>query len=305
MNTDGIDTNNVQTWSSTLVSPAQLTLGEGALWHPEWKKFLFVDINEHLVGTFDPDNGSVETVRLAEMVSLVLPASDGRLLVAMQNRLSLLDWDSKICTDITAIEPEDNQTRCNDGACDSRGRLWIGTMQLDALPGRGTLYRYDDQLTAVVKNVSISNGICWSLNNTFMYYIDTAQQCIWEYEYDLLTGQLGKSRICVRMSAEDHYPDGMCIDDEGMLWVAIWGGAAVHRYDPLSGMLIGQITVDAPNVTNCAFGGKNNSNLFITTARAGLSDMELKNHQHSGALFVASVGCSGPDPNYYKTPCTL
>jgi len=165
---------------------------------------------------------------------------------------------------------------------------------------QGALYCFDGSLKTKIKSVSLSNGICWSKDNAIMYYVDSYDYNIKAYDFDLNKGDIANERILVSGLEKGFIPDGMTIDEEGMLWVAMWGGSCVHRYNPANGSLIGKIHVPAPNVTSCAFGGKDMKTLLITTARAGLDDEQLLQFQLSGSLFYVDTDVKGAEMNAFK-----
>lgn len=142
-----------------------------------------------------------------------------------------------------------------------------------------------------------------------MYYIDSYDYNIKACDFELKTGNISNERIAVKINEPNHTPDGMCIDEQGMLWVAMWGGACVNRYNPLNGTLIGKVTQDVPNVTSCAFGGEDMQQLFISTARSGLSAEQLRKYPLSGSLFIADTNIKGaPDELFFfrvKLPITI
>ncbi|SEW44447.1 SMP-30/gluconolactonase/LRE family protein [Chitinophaga arvensicola] len=284
-------------WTASVVYPGKALLGEGPVWDARRRRLYFVDINGRRVNSFDPVNGNFQQWNTGKRTSLIIPASDGRFLLGTQGSLELSDLVNPAST-LTLVEPALPQHRCNDGKCDAKGRLWFGTMHLNARPQEGALYCYDGSLRKVLDGISISNGICWSADNKTMYYIDTLERNIRAYDFDLAAGTLGKSRIVTTVA---DFPDGMCMDQEGMLWVAMWGGKSVHRYHPGSGELMGKIWVDAPHVSSCAFGGHDMNQLFITTAREGLTPAQLQDYPHSGDLFAVQLPFTGAPAHSFST----
>ncbi len=290
----------MNTWNAILLQKASLQLGEGALWHPLWQQFVYVDIEGKLLGRIDPKTGSFEIKVMDKHISLALPATGDKLLVALQDSLALYDFDSEQIQELIPLEPDLSHNRSNDGACDASGRLWIGTMHWHAKPDQGTLYRYSGStLTGMITPTSVSNGIGWSPDNDTLYYIDSHSPYIRAFDFDLQYGTITNQRIIVHIDLPGCVADGMCVDSEGMLWVAIWGGSAVHRYNPDTGALIGVVQVPVPHVTNCALGGTGMQQLFITTARAGLTPEELHQFPLSGSLFIANVDIAGSNPFYF------
>ncbi len=289
------------TWTAELLYETQLEVGEGAHWHPAWKKFLFVDIEGKKVGRIDGTTKHVEERNVGKRVGTVVPSEDGNVLVALQGSIEMLDFENNSLKELIRLEPDKPNNRSNDGKCDANGRLWIGTMDVNANWHEGALYCYDGELRKVLGKISVSNGICWSEDSATMYYIDSFDYDIKAYNYDLKNGTISNEKIIVKIADPGLLPDGMTIDEEGMLWVAIWGGYSVNRYDPINGELIGKVLVDAPNVSSCAFGGDQMQDLFITTARAGLDPQQLNNYPLSGSLFIKNVGIRGARTNFFKS----
>lgn len=291
----------MEIWKPDVIYKARLALGEGARWHAEWQKFLFIDISGKLIGTCNPADGRISTIKIGAMPGMLSPAENDRLLVALQGKIVLLDIESgKMQTLAKFNEPREN--RSNDGACDALGRLWVGTMHVNAKLQSGNLYCYDKgRLKKKLNQTSVSNGICWSPDNQTMYYIDSFEYHIRAFDYDLETGSISNGRIVVEITEPGTVADGMCIDGDGMLWVAIWGGGCVNRYNPVTGACIGKIEINAPNVTSCAFGGELMDQMLITTAIDGLSAEELMQYPHSGSLFMVKLGIVGLPAFVYKS----
>lgn len=285
----------MQNWEGILLHHAALELGEGAHWHSKWEKFLYVDIEECKVGMVDPFTGVAREVSLGSKVGTVVPATNGKLVVALQDSIEELDFETGSRKKLFSIEADKPENRCNDGKCDPTGRLWIGTMHLEAEKAAGNLYLFDGGLQVKIPNRTISNGLCWGPRHDVMYYIDSHDRCIKAYGFDVETGEISGGRSVVEIGEPGQEPDGMCIDDEGMLWAAIWGGACVKRFNPATGDCIGIVTVPTPHVSSCAFGGENMQQLLITTARKGLSKAQLEEFPLSGSLFLANIGIGGPN----------
>jgi sugar lactone lactonase YvrE len=289
----------IQNWNAELLHKTELILGEGAHWYAEWKKFLYVDIEGKKVGCIDPVTKNIEERAVGERVGTVVPATNGKLIIALENSIEALDFETGIRQEITKVELDKPGNRCNDGKCDAAGRLWIGTMSIQEELHQGALYCLGNSLQRKLDRTSISNGICWSADNSVMYYIDTLDYNIKAYDFDVLTGNISNERIAVSVKEPGYAPDGMTIDEEGMLWIAMWGGACVNRYDPLSGNLIGKVEVPALNVTACAFGGADMKQLFITTARKGLNEEQLQQYPLSGSLFYLNTEIKGAQMNRF------
>jgi sugar lactone lactonase YvrE len=152
---------------------------------------------------------------------------------------------------------------------------------------------HDKTITEILDSISISNGIVWSADKKTMYYNDTPTRVVQAFDYDDATGEISNGRVAIKIPDGTGSPDGMAIDEEGMLWVALWGGNCVARFDPSTGKLIGKIDVPAPNVTSCAFGGPDLRTLYITTARLGMNNERLKEYPLSGNVFSMKTDVRG------------
>ncbi len=289
----------MKTWNAELLYKADLILGEGAHWHSGWKMFLYVDIEGKKVGRINPLTKEIEEQDVYKRVGTIVPATNGKLIVALQGSIEELDFETGKLRDLVFIECDKLNNRCNDGKCDAAGRLWIGTMHVDAKLHRGALYKFDGEIRKMADNISVSNGICWSTDDRTMYHIDSFEHNIKAYDFDLDSGDISNERVIVEINEPGQMPDGMCIDSDGMLWVAIWGGCCVNRYDPGTGDLVGRVNVDAPNVTSCAFGGDDMNQLFITTARIGLNEDQLQQYPLSGSLFYVNTNIKGVEMNNF------
>jgi sugar lactone lactonase YvrE len=174
----------------------------------------------------------------------------------------------------------------NDGACDPQGRFWAGSMALDERSGAGNLYRLDPggEVTTVLGGLTIANGLGWSPDGATMYHADSGPGTITAYDFDADSGQIERPRVIAR--SRRGVPDGLTLDDEGLLWVALFGGACVVRYDP-AGREVARIALPVSQPTCCALVG---TRLFITTASRDVAARE----PHAGRLFAADVGVTGP-----------
>jgi sugar lactone lactonase YvrE len=262
-----------------LALDAKAALAEGPRWDARIARLLWVDIKGCALHRFDPATGEDEVTRLPAMVGSATPTEDpDRVLVALADRLAIVDVRSGELEPLVDVPHAYPNLRTNDGAVDPFGRFWIGTMAVDEAPDKGALYRYDgDELTTVLEPISLSNGLDWIGDR--MYYVDSPTKRIDVMDYD---GDVSNRRPFATIEEGVGVPDGLVVDDEGGIWLALYGGAQVRRYSP-DGELTEKLEVPADNVTACWFAG---SQLFITTAR---SPQPL-----GGSLFVAEPGVSGP-----------
>lgn len=250
-------------------------LGEGPRWDAPRQRLLWVDIEGR--GLHVWDGTTDRTIAVDNRLGAAAPTAGAEVLVALADRLALLD-ESGAVRDLVSI-PHSSELRLNDGVCDDRGRFWVGSMRLDEAPDEAALFRYDgDELVTVLTGVSLSNGIGWSPDRTLMYYVDSPTQRIDVLDYD---GEASNRRPFVSVDAADGIPDGLAVDDEGGVWLSLWGGSSVRRYDA-SGRLDAIVDVAAENVTASCFGGKDGRTMFVTTAAP------------DGRVYVCEPGVSGP-----------
>jgi sugar lactone lactonase YvrE len=262
------------------------THGEGPCWDPALQRLLWVDMMGCKVHSFDPVTLEVVSHPFEEPVCVVVPEGNGRHLVAFAKRLVSLDLATGHIREIVQVEPDKPDNRCNDGKMDPAGRFWIGTMSNGgSVRGAGTLYRLDggDQLTPVLRDLTISNGMDWTPDGRTMYFIDSPTREIWAFDFDLADSSISNRRTVVLVPETLGVPDGMTLGADGTLWVAHWGPGCVCQWDPKTGALLTRIDTGCPHTTSCCFG--DNGDLYITTSRLGLDPGKLAGHPHSGGLF--------------------
>src|SRR5947209_2816249 len=209
-------------------------------------------------------DGSVERRHVGAVAAAVRPRRTGGSVIAVERGFVLEEPDGTLMW--LAELWSDPRIRMNEGGCDPDGRFYCGSMELDQRPGAGTVYRLDPDRSVhvVLKNVSGSNGLDWSPDGSRAYYVDSPTQRIAVFGYDAEAG-LTRGRWFAEVRREDGIPDGLTVDAEGGVWVALYGGGAVRRYTP-DGDVDEIVEVPTPNVTACAFGGAGVGELFITTS---------------------------------------
>lgn len=274
---------------------AKATLGEGAIWDARRQVLYWVDIEAGRLHRFDPAAGDNRTYELGQRVGAVVPRARGGVMLAMERGFASMDLTTGAITFWADPEAHLPKNRFNDGKCDPRGRFWAGTISQDRQPGAASLYclEPDGTVRTMLRGVTNSNGIAWSLGHDTMYYIDTPTRQVTAFDYDPRSGNIDHPRAVISIPADWGKPDGMTIDAEGMLWIALWDGGCVTRWDPQTGRLLEKLPVPARRVTSCAFGGSDLGDLYITTARAGLSEGELAAQPAAGGLFRARPGVRG------------
>jgi sugar lactone lactonase YvrE len=272
-------------------------LTEGPRWHAERGELLWVDILGHTLhrGRPGPDGAlaSVATITVDRPVGAVAPVIGGGYVLAAGTGFLHVDAAGAV-EELAQPEAGRTDVRMNDGACDPQGRFWA----YDESPGAGVLYRLelDGSCTTVLTGLTISNGIGWSPDGATMYLADSGTGLVEAFGFHGASGDLSQRRTLVRIQQPGADPDGLTVDQEGGIWVALWGVGAVQRYGP-DGALLTTLRLPVDQPTSCAFGGAELATLFVTTARAGLDEAALDRQPHAGHLFrFDDLGVTG-------TPC--
>jgi len=267
-------------------------LGEGPRWDAATATLLWVDIPGKSVHRYDPATGEDTVRQVPDVVSLALPRRRGGVVVGLPDGLHLLDGETS--TLLAGIEAERSDTRTNDGACDAAGRLWVGTMPFDERSPMAGLYRVDPDrsVTTILTGTTISNGLGWSPSGTSFYFIDSPTCRVDVFDFDLVTGTLENRRSLAAVEVEGAVPDGLNVDAEGCVWVALHGGWGLNRYSP-DGELVAEVRLPVAKITSCCFGGPELRDLYVTTRREGLSDADVAEQPLAGALLRLDVGVTG------------
>lgn len=285
-----------------LVLDTKSDLGEGAIWNYKTGELLWVDITAKILNFYHPKLKNNKEMFTGQMIGTVVPAESGKVMVALQNGFYQLDPETGTKKLITNPEEGIEGNRFNDGKCDPAGRFWAGTMSTLGKRQAGALYRLDPDSSVhkMIDNVGTSNGIVWSPDYTKMYYIDTPTRKVMAWDYDNETGEISNPKTAIEVPEEMGYPDGMTIDEDGNVWIALWSGSAVGCWNPETGELLRTIGVPAKNVTSVAFGDDDLGTLYITTARQGTSDEELEKFPHAGGVFKTRPGVKGVEAFFFK-----
>jgi sugar lactone lactonase YvrE len=280
--------------TAELILDAHALVGEGPVWLPDSGELLWVDIESSTVHWLDPATGADRALDVGGHVGAVLPDRSGGLILALPRGLARLQPGSGAPMPLVGLN-DDPGLRLNDAKVDPRGRLFVGSMSYAETAGVGTLWRVDPDLsvTTVLQGLTVSNGMDWSPDLQTMYFIDSGDRHIDVLDYDVETGAAVDRRVFYTQPDDrPGAPDGMCLDADGNLWVAIWGGHCVLALTP-DGTLHERVDVAAPQVASCAFGGDGLRTLFITTATSGLAPEVLAAEPHAGGVFAVDVGVAG------------
>ena len=286
--------------NASLVLDVHAELGEGPIWDTANACLYFVDILRGRLHRYDPRTRASRVHDVGRKVGAAALSESGDLILAAQGGFVRLDETTGRTTPIADVDANRPDVRMNDGKCDPAGRFWAGTMALDERRLAGALYRLDPsgQVHTMLRGVTISNGLDWS-DEGLMYFIDSPTQSVDVFDFDLASGAIENRRPFVSIPATEGTPDGLTLDAEGHVWVALWGGGAVHRYAP-DGTLEAVIGVPTRYPTSCTFGGPDLGDLYITTAHIKLSPRERIEQPQAGGLFHARPGPKGRAPNRFR-----
>ena len=281
---------------------SQCILGESPLWHAERKSCFWADIENGVLYEYNWVQQTTHSWKFNYRLTLVLQGKGNQLILALDAKIARFDLGTEKTEWLADVETG-TESRCNDGACDTFGRLWVGTMHLEHKYESGALYCIDNNLKVHKKlnNTTISNGIAWPLDNKRLYFIDSPTQVVQSFIFEEKTGEIIFEKNVISISNEMGSPDGMAIDEEGMLWIAHWGGFGIYRWNPRNGELVEKIEVPVPQVSSCAFVGENLDYLMITTARENMKEEELKKYPDSGNVFCVKAGIKG----FLSNKCSL
>jgi len=294
--------------TAELVDGAGAVLGEGPSWDARTGELVWVDLLSGSVRIYDGNGDHRATFAVGGHVSSALPTEGGGWLLTTADGFSLLDRHGSV-EPLLAVVDDRPELRFNDAKCDPWGRALAGTMRYDEMPGSATLYRLDGATAdgvpgahglaarPLLEGIGLSNGLGWSAGGGTLYFIDTLARSVASHAYHPDEDHLGPRREVVAVDPADGLPDGMCVDDTGGLWVALYRGGAVHRYTP-DGVLDTVVTLPVPCPTSLAFGGPHLDRLFITTG----GGWGRPNSSGAGGLWSVDPGITGPPATPWQAP---
>ena len=273
---------------------------EGPVWDERTETLYFIDVEAGKI--FSYREGKLASWDAGEQIGCAVLCETGGMIAALRSGLYAVDFPDGGKQFLGDPEADVPGNRFNDGKVDPAGRLLAGTMALSAGeqdPPTGALYclHRDGSISKVIDQVYLSNGLAWSADGSLFYFIDTTARTVTCYRYDVDAGIVSDPEIIIRVPGELGYPDGMTIDEDGNLWIALWGGGAVSKWDPETGELLETYALPVQNVSSCCFGGKEMDTLFITTASQGT---DLKKYPLAGNVFCMKPGVRGAGSRRYQ-----
>lgn len=286
-------------------------LSEAPFWDEENQCLYYVDLFGKEIHKFDPATGEDGHTQLDGRIGFIIPVkgTSDLFVVAKERDLLLITWDGKGEPSskklLAEVDTDDavKVNRFNDGKCDPKGHLWAGTMGPEVSPGEfilknGTLYSFEriKEPKKHVQEIDISNGMEWSVDGKIFYFIDSLTYSVEAFDYNSCCPAVKNRRLVFDVKANDlgGTPDGLTIDSEGKLWVALFDGGAVVRFDPESGEMLTKIDIPSSKVTSVAFGGANLDELYVTTAWHDMTDEERIKYPLAGSMFrINNIGVKG------------
>lgn len=274
------------------VLAARARLGECPLWEADRQWLFWVDAYNYRVHQFDPATGHDRYFETGDVVSAIALTNQDQLLMALRDRLALLNLPTGEIVTVYQMQFPFPNTRLNDGRCDSRGRFWIGS--ISEAPEQAELYRYDPEgsLQVMETGLTISNGLGWSPDGSTFYLTDSAKHKIYAYSYESETGTIRDRRVLIDLTDEGVEPDGLAIDQQGNLWSALWNGWCIACFNPAGEELL-RVSLPVQCPTSLTFGGPHLTDLYITSASVGLSQKEIQQGIQAGDLFCLSTSSTG------------
>ena len=290
----------IKTTTPKVIWKLNCILGEGTLWVKEHNSIYFVDIKKRRIYVLNINNKKKKIIKLNKQIGFLAHIKKNLFILGLERELRIVNLKSKKIIKSISIEKNLPKNRINDGKTDPKGRLWFGTMDNpERSIKKGSLYCLDKnlKLKKIDKNYLITNGPAFLDENNF-YHTDSRKKTIYKIKINKKL-KIIKKKIFIRFNPEDGSPDGMTLDSKKNLWVCHFHGATISVFNK-KGEKIHKINFPAKNITNCTFGGKNNNELFVSTATKSMSKVDFKKYRYSGALFSVKTNIKGKLSKSYK-----
>lgn len=280
---------------------AHAALGEGPLWSVREQALYWVDILNHRLHRYSPEEGRRSWQFDQEISAVAERAGADGLLITQRHGFASFDPASEELVPLLQVEGDIPGNRFNDGKCDRHGRFWAGTMDFDGKRPTGSLYRFspDRSCSRIDTGYIVTNGPAWSSDDRTMYHNDSVNGRVYAFDFDADTGNASNKRLFLQFSEEEGSPDGMSTDAVGGLWIAHWGAGRLTCHDA-QGNVLRTINLPCSQVTSCAFGGPHLDTLYITTAAVGLSAQQLEREPLAGGLFALDIDVAGVPANLFR-----
>jgi sugar lactone lactonase YvrE len=270
-------------------------LGEGPIWSANTNSVTWTDITQNTFHTADIDTGRTMSFGVPSMVGAIAHSKEGGYIAATQKGFARIGVDGKY-SPLHSFLPDD--MRMNDGKVDPSGRFWAGSMALSFEKGRGSLYvlEKDNSYRSILDDITLSNGMGWSPDAQYFYYIDSVPGVLKRFDYDLYTGHISNPKDLITFDSSSGIPDGMSMSSDGKIVIALWDGGRIEIYEP-SGEKVSEITLGVSRPTSCTFAGPNRDILIVSTASQGIdrADEPLAGK----ILAVTGTGLSGLPTQQY------
>ncbi|XP_058886332.1 regucalcin-like isoform X1 [Acipenser ruthenus] len=301
---EGLDELTMSSIKVQCVVKEKNRIGESPVWEEKEGTLLYVDVSGQKVCRWNPDTNHIQSIQTDAYVGSVVPRRSGGYVIGVGTRFAAVDWETQTIKTIAHVDKDKSNNRFNDGKVDPAGRFFAGTMGMEVRPaelerGQGSLYTLntDHSVRKHFDQVDISNGLDWSLDHNTFYYIDSLSFSVDAFDYDLQTGSLSNRRVLYKLEKDEGIPDGMSIDTEGRLWVACYNGGRVLRIDPATGKRIETVKLPVDKTTSLCFGGKDYSELYVTSACEGMDDAWTARQPEAGGIFkISGLGVKGMPP---------
>ena len=282
-------------YTAKLLVDSKCILGEGAWYDSERKTLMWLDIFGCEIHMLNVDTKEDRFWKVPKPVTTIVPVGSGGYVLGMSDGIFHIDDDFKKLSPLAMPENVDfSSYRCNDGKCDPQGRFWIGVMESNGAKEQGALYVIDNESCVLGwDNLDVPNGIVWNSRGDTVYFTDTIDAEVYAFDYH--QRKLSNKRTIFKTDLG--MTDGIAIDEEDMIWVAVWGSGRVLRVNPTTGEIINYIEVGVPQVSSVAIG---DGKIYITTAKIGLGEEELKKFPDSGGLFVTDTYLKGVQSPKFK-----